>query len=317
MSIRLLKTLIAVADHGTFSAAAEAIFITHAAVSQQMKALEAEWQVALFDRSRRTPQLTPLGRALVAKARTVTAAYDNIVPSVAGGEGFAGELTLGAVPTTLTGLIPLAITLLKKRFGDLHVRVVPGLTADLVAQVERGALDAAVITRPHSVQANHFWREIAREPFELLAAPHIASDDPRELLKTRPFIRFSRRAIVGGMIEDWLQGEGIAVRDGMELENLESISSMVLSDLGVSIVPKRSVTEPNPLPLRRLSLGPRAKTRLLGLLTHPDSIKTGLLDILYGTLLEAVAIGAYAPHADGASSLPAPSRDPTHGTAAQ
>lgn len=296
MSIRMLKTLIAVAEKGTFSAAADAVFVTHAAVSQQMKALEEEWQLAIFDRSKRTPQFTPTGLALVTKAREAVAAYDNIVPSVIGDEWMGGELTLGAVPTTLTALVPLSLTLLKDIYSDLHVRVVPGLTTELISQVERGALDAAVVTRPHVLQSNHCFTEIAHETFELLAAPQTTSTDPIELLQHNPFIRFSRKAIVGGMIENWLQKSNIEVKDSMELENLESISSMVLSNLGVSIVPKRCVTDPNPLPLRRLPLGPDAGIRTLGLLSRSDGIKATLLEALQENLEKAVAIGRYLPH---------------------
>ncbi len=66
MSFRRLKTLIAVAECGSFVKAAKMCFLTPAAVSQQMKILELEMGIALFDRKNRTPRLTPVGSALVA-----------------------------------------------------------------------------------------------------------------------------------------------------------------------------------------------------------------------------------------------------------
>ncbi len=299
MSIRNLKTLIAIAEHGTFSAAAKAVFVTHAAVSQQMKALEDEWGIVLFDRTRRTPELTPVGHALVARAREVVAAYDGMVASVIGESGFRGELTLGAVPTTLTGLVPFAVAMLKEDHADLHVRVVPGLTTDLVSQVERAALDAAIVTRPPALTRRLEWRQIAEEDMELLASRETASDDPIELLHTNPFIRFSRQAVVGAMIESWLQEQGLDVEDSMELENLDAISSMVYANLGVSIVPKRCVATPNALPLKRLPLSPPPEPRALGLLSRSDTVKVRVLEVLVDKLRSAVCIGSYDPAGKG------------------
>ena len=107
MSIRHLRTLLAVRDHGSFSAAGDAVLITHAAVSQQMKALELSWNIALFDRRPRSPQLTPLGHAFAAKAEAVVRAYDHMLAGIIDGADFDSDLGLGAVPTTLTGLVPL------------------------------------------------------------------------------------------------------------------------------------------------------------------------------------------------------------------
>ncbi len=110
MSIRHFRTLLAIRDHGSFTAAADAVLVTHAAVSQQMKMLEMQWGVELFDRRRRSPQLTPLGRAFADKAEAVVRAYDNIIVDIVDGAGFDGEFGLGSVPTTLTGLVPLALS---------------------------------------------------------------------------------------------------------------------------------------------------------------------------------------------------------------
>lgn len=293
MSIRNLKTLIAVADHGTFTAAADAVCVTHAAVSQQMKALESDWQVRIFDRSRRSPQLTPLGHALVARAREVVAAYDGMLPSVLGDGGFRGELTVGAVPTTLTGLVPFAVAMLKEEHTELHVRIVPGLSTEIASQVERGALDAAITTRLPVTPKGHEWRKIADEPMQLIASADTGSDDVADLLRTKPYIRFSRQAVVGTMIEGWLQQHDFVVSESMELENLEAISSMVYADLGVSIVPRQCVLPPNPLPLKRIPLTPDDCVRELGLLSRSDNVKLRVLGVLVEKLRKAVHIGEF------------------------
>ncbi|MEM7178427.1 MAG: LysR family transcriptional regulator [Pseudomonadota bacterium] len=293
MSIRYLRTLIAVADHGSFTAAAGAVFVTHAAVSQQMKALEADWGVALFDRSRRSRHLTPTGRALVARARDVVAAYDGMASAIDDEIGFHGELVLGAVPTTLTGMVPFALALLKAGHPGLRVRVVPGLSTDLAGQVGRGALDGAILTRMALVPRQHVFTEFAREEMELLASPETESDDPIELLRSNPYIRFSLQAVVGTMIEAWMQDQRIEVSETMEIPNLEVISSMVYANLGVSIVPRQAVAAPNQLPLKRIPLSPAPKARVIGLLRRRDSLKQPVLDALLGCLQAAVRIGRF------------------------
>ncbi len=291
MSIRMLRTLIAVEKNRTFGAAADEVSVTHAAVSQQMLVLEDELGIALFDRSKRTPELTPIGRAVVAKAREVVSAYDDIVPSVLGDEGLSGEISLGALPTNMTGLAPLVVSLLKNRLSNLHVRLNPGLTMPLLAEVERGRLDAAVTSMPPSLPRQITAKLVAEERMQLLAAQNAASSDPLKLIVENPFIRFNRNAVVGQLIESWLQKKKLHVNEAMELESLEAISSMVAAKLGVSIVPETCVQSPNPMPVKRISLGEDAPVRQLVLIYRSDNPRTRVLEILHETLLEAVEVG--------------------------
>ena len=288
MSIRRLKTLIAVAEKGTFAAAATARFVSHAAVSQQMKTLEDELGVSIFDRSRRSPVLNQHGRNLVAKARDVVHAYNNMVSSVHDDDRVVGELVFGAVSTCMTSLVPRVVGMLKRRYPKLHVRVVPGLSAELQIQVERGYLDAAVLSEPPFLPNGLSWRAFAEEPLILLASLEEESDDPEWLLESRPFIRFNRRAWLGRQIDEWLQANKVNIREGMELDTLESISSMVFYQLGVSIVPRRCVPSARPLPLKRIPLGPSARPRILGVVARKDGLKFQLLEVLLAELVELV-----------------------------
>ena len=293
MSIRLLKTLIAIEERGSFSAAAEAVFVTHAAVSQQMKALEAELGHALFDRSKRSPELTPLGRAFVAKAREVVDAYDTMIPSLVRDDEIAGELSFASVPTCLAGLVPLAVSILRDRYGQLQLSVRSALTHQSLVQIQRGFVDAALISLPANLPKGLEFAVIAEEEMQLLAAPRTRTEDPLELLATAPFIRFSREAVVGGLIDGWLQRNRVRVRETMELDGLEAISSMVMANLGVSIVPKRCVTSPNQLPLKRIPLGDEGPKRTLGLVWRSGSGKQRVTSELVKVLREATAMGSF------------------------
>jgi len=295
MSFRRLKTLIAVSEYGSFVKAANSTFLTPAAVSQQMKLLEQEMGVALFDRKNRTPSLTPLGSALVSKAREVVQAYENMVSSVIGEGALEDDLAIGAVPTTMTGLIPRAVKSLRDTYHGLHIRIMPGLSSELYSLVDRGFLDAAILSEPVRVYDHLLWLPIVDEPLIVLAPEDSPDDDPKQLLESYPFIRFNSRAWVGQLIDQWLKSQQLKIKEGMELDTLESISAMVYHGLGVSIVPKRCVPSPRPLSLKRIPIDPPASPRRLGILSRQDNAKFKLINIVFQELCCVVELSGQLP----------------------
>ena len=292
MSIRALRTLISVHRHGSFRLSAEAEHLTPAAVSQQMRNLETSLKLQIFERSQRTPKLTEVGLSLVSEASMVIAAYDGLADKVRSDNDISGNLILGAVPTTLTGLLPLALSRLKVQYPALQIRVVPGLSNQLLLQLDRGQIHAAVISQPEVLSHSLSFSKIATEALVLLVSASTKQIPPEELLRSQPFIRFNRDAIVGRQIEAWLQGQGISVKDTMELEGLEAISSMVAANLGISIVPKRCITESDQLPIKTVSLGKNAPTRTLGLVRRSNTPKVRIIGAAETALSKAVELGS-------------------------
>ena len=102
MSIRHLRTLLAIAERGSFAAAARQVNLTESAVSMQMKALEQELGTVLFDRSSRPPALTDAARALLAEAEELVAGYERLTRRKGHDSPVEGLLRLGAVPSVIT-----------------------------------------------------------------------------------------------------------------------------------------------------------------------------------------------------------------------
>lgn len=288
MSIRRFKTFLAIAELGTFSEAAKAEYLTPSAVSQQMRALEDELRVSLFDRTKRPPELNPTGYAIVPKVRELVRVYESIKPSLSDELAAVQNLTVGTVATSMSGLMPKALKRLQEANDRLHVRLYPALSDDLYAQVDRGFLDAAVITEPMTVYDHLVWRPFTEEPYVVLANGQVESDDAREILETYPFIRFARKAWVGRTVDQWLVEHGIRVNESMELDTLEAVSAMVRNNLGVSILPNPCVGIPEHESLKTVDLGSDAPTRVLGVLYRRDSSLQTLIELLWRELYTVV-----------------------------
>lgn len=290
MSVSLLKTLIAISERGSFSAAADEICISQAAVGQQMKRLEENLNVTLFDRSQRMLTLNQLGKALVPKARDIVHAYETMLDDLVGGAAHFGQLTLGAVPSTTSIMVPMAIKRLVTAHPNLHVHVVTGLSDDLTDQLERGALDVAILSLKDKPSANMNWQPLAEEEMVLLASPQLSGDDPLQLLREQPYIRHTRRGAVGVLAEAWLSENNIPVRGTMELESLDSVVNMVSHNLGVSLVPNICVPGAAFAAMRAIPLGGKSISRKLGILTRADCPKFLLVDQLLKELLGTIPV---------------------------
>jgi len=290
LSITLLKTLIAISERGSFSAAADEICISQAAVGQQMKRLEENLNVTLFDRSQRTLTLNQLGKALVPKARGIVHAYETMLDDLVGGAAHFGQLTLGAVPSTTSIMVPMAIKRLVAAHPNLHVHVVTGLSDDLTEQLERGALDVAILSLKDKPSANMNWQPLAEEEMVLLASPQLSGDDPLQLLREQPYIRHTRRGAVGVLAEAWLSENNIPVRGTMELESLDTVVNMVSHNLGVSLVPNICVPGAAFAAMRAIPLGGKSISRKLSILTRADCPKFLLVDQLLKELLGTIPV---------------------------
>ncbi|MGZ7174882.1 LysR family transcriptional regulator [Burkholderia gladioli] len=269
MSIRAFRTLVAIARHGTFARAGDAIGLTQSAVSLHVKALETEFSVQLFDRSRRQPTLTEAGRIVLAQAEQILAMVDGIPDALSDEKQLVGRLRVGAIQTALSGPMPDALLSLRLAHPSLRVHVAAGLSLALAQRVAGGELDAAVTThpvRPHP--SGLVWQTLYEHRYWLVAPPRHEGWSVRELLEALPFIRFDAQAWAGREIAAELRRMGIKVREEMVLDSTETIVHMASRGLGAGVVALHDSVLARLPPVVRLPFGQPQLRSAVVLLEH-------------------------------------------------
>ncbi len=284
-SVRLFRTFLAVAQEGSFAAAAPRVAMTPAAVGQQMRTLETDMRRALFERQGKAVELNDAGRALLPQARQWLALYDQMQSTPAIGGPMSGTLNLGAVVSAVRPLIEATLTL-KSRHPGLEAHVSAHKSLELLSQVASGALDAAISVRERGAGPPALsWTALYAEPMVLVAGRHMTEALPRKLLQTQAFIRFDRSQHTGQMVERTLRKLRVTPLEVLELNTIESIVELVRSGLGVAVLPRlrdgRWALDPR---LRVLEL-PQAEARQIALVQRRESVNAPAIAALVREIL--------------------------------
>ncbi|MBZ0236838.1 MAG: LysR family transcriptional regulator, partial [Deltaproteobacteria bacterium] len=164
LTLRQLEYVVAVADHRSFRRAAEACAVTQPALSAQIAQLEHALGAQIFERDRRKVLVTPTGAEIVARARaTLTQAAQVIEAARTAAQPLTGTLRLGVIPTIAPYLLPLVLPAVRVAYPKLRLVLREEQTARLLAQLDDGRLDAAILALP--VQGDLAAIPLYREDF--------------------------------------------------------------------------------------------------------------------------------------------------------
>lgn len=245
MELFQLRSLIAVAEEGSVTRAAEALCLTQPAVSRHIQALEQEIGVPLFERTERGMRLTPEGVALRDHARRGLALLEEgrrAISELRSGTG--GRLTLGAGVTTSIFRLPSLLRAFREAYPRVDVVVRTGRSREIEQSVLDRGLDLGLVTSP--VQNPELEvRGLFDEEIVLVIPPELSGSDEWELdaeaFQALPLILFSRNTGFRGDLDRVLAASGLAPEVRMESDSVEAIKSFVTVGLGASFLPASSV----------------------------------------------------------------------------
>jgi DNA-binding transcriptional LysR family regulator len=275
-NLRNLESFVAVAQLGTVAAAASRVALTPAAVSLQVKALEAELRRELFHRGGHSLVLNAAGRELLPLAMRMLKLYDQMRSAGTGrftavAAEIAGLYRVGTIVSAVAQLSSVVVEL-KKSHPRLEVHLTVERSIRLASLCAEGGLDAAVaVGGDKGVAHGVSWTPLYAEPLVIVAPASVSGRSPTKLLSEYPFLCFDRHQLTGALVQRALRHYRANVTQFLELNSIEALVELVRQGVGVSLLPHlRRARWDNDPDLRVLPLPGLPLQRDVGLLQRRD-----------------------------------------------
>lgn len=240
MEIRQLEGLVSIAEHGTFSRAAEALGTVQSNISTRVARLEAELGTELVDRASGT--LTESGIIVVERARRILSELRAIAADVSElNADIRGVVTLGMIGTAGRWIVPLLLETLRVRFSNINLRISEGTNSALEPRLINGQLDLAVLAWP--VLADELTEvELFTEDLVVIAPrdhplAKIHGPLPFSVLAEHDLLLPMQGTPIRREIDEAARVAGIELHPHVELDGLRTIASMTFDGHGPSILP--------------------------------------------------------------------------------
>lgn len=243
MDLRQLTTLVAIADHGSFSAAARSLYTVQSNVSGHIARLERELGVVLIDRQR--GGLTDDGVIVVERARRVLHELDDISAEMASrNDEIRGDSRLGIIGTTARWMLPQLLTSITSEHPGVHVTVHEGNTTTLLPRLLAQQIDAAIVHLPVDEPEVETEPLFAEELVLLVHSQHrLAGNEvlPLSALASEPLMLPPRGTTLRRAIDRSAAQVGIELQAQVEIDGVRLLTSLAFEGFGAAIVPATAV----------------------------------------------------------------------------
>lgn len=236
MHIKDLEVFQTVAEEGTITKAAEKLNYVQSNITSRIKKLEQTLNTPLFNRHRRGMNLTPEGKKLLTYSEKILYLSTEMKKGLQSKEEPSGKLEIGSVETVIQ--LPYILNMYNNQYTNVDLSLYTGVTEKIRQDVLNHKLDGAfVIETDHhpDLVAHH----VVEEELVLISDRKTSSWDD---LKKAPFLCFSEGCAYRERLKDWYRDQNIHPTKIMELGSFETILSSVAIGLGVTCVPRSSVS---------------------------------------------------------------------------